>query len=150
MNDGVRLVVFLVFWWGGFVLLLAWACLVIVRQVRAAVKAAGGADVGSRGMAWSAILPAQLQLGLIWAVFAMFSCGTERQVEIMSRVAWWLPLNYVIVDAYLLLRGGGSTHFWRRLSRAAAIILVLSPVAMLLTTPFLGMAGTSLYKELFW
>jgi hypothetical protein len=101
-------------------------------------------ECGEPVTAVAAVRNAQFGLGLAWVLlWGMMACGHGPE----GKIAMWLPLNYLALDLYLAIRDGRSGKCWRRTSRAMKWLIRLSPVWMLASTFFLGMAGTWLYER---
>jgi len=110
------------------------------------VPAAEGA-AQSLESAMDGIFQLQSAAAIAWVlVTGMLLCGQSPVVML------WLPLNYALFDLYLFAREGLGHLFGRssyaRCSKAARNFLRLSPVLMVVTTPFLGAAGSGLHAAL--
>jgi hypothetical protein len=63
----------------------------------------------------------QIVAGLLWFLaWSMILCAGA------TRVALWVPLNYLLLDIYLVARGGFREDCWERSSRAARALLSVS------------------------
>lgn len=89
------------------------------------------------------VIPVQVGLGLIWLLSWGLTLADTGGIDA------WLPLNYVLFDLYLVLRGRFRGATWGQSSRPTRIFLQLSPLLMLPTSFVLGMLGTGLHGGLF-
>jgi len=94
-----------------------------------------------------------MQVLLVFGWILLWSPATSSHASLVNEIkVWWLPLNYLAYDFYLLAREGLSRRRGRssfaRSSETARDFLYLSPILMVVTTPFLGAAGTALHVAL--
>ena len=94
-----------------------------------------------------------MQVLLAFGWILLWSPATTSHAQLVNEIkVWWLPLNYLAFDLYLLAREGlgrrrGRSSFARS-SGTARDFLYLSPALMFVTTPFLGAAGSALHVAL--
>lgn len=101
------------------------------------------AEPAVRPTAVRAIRNLQVGLGIIWVLLEpTVWCGYWSGWPL-----FWLPVNYLLFDLYLLIRDRHGLR-WRKASRAIRGFVWASPFTMVASTLVLGLVGSWIYERL--